>query len=77
MDGKFAILIKLLIFLVFQKYEFIMTNERYLNVDHFDVNSCAEVEGIILNDFSLMYIKSYNEKAAERGKCNISNYDIS
>ena len=54
-----------------------MTNERYLNCDHFDVNSCAEVEGIILNDFSLMYIKSYNEKAAKRGKCNISNYDIS
>ena len=54
-----------------------MTNESYSNWDHFDVNSCAEVEGIILNDFSLMYIKSYSKKAAERGKCNISNYDIS
>ena len=54
-----------------------MTNERYLNCDHFDVNSCAQVKGIILHDFSLMYIKSYYGKAAERGKCNISNYDIS
>ena len=54
-----------------------MTNERYLNCDHFDINSGAEVEGIIVHDFSLMYIKSYNEKATKEGKCNISNYDIS
>ena len=54
-----------------------MTNEGYLNCDYFDVNSCAGVEGIMVHDFSLMYIKSYNEKAAERDKCNNSNYDIS
>ena len=51
--------------------------KRYLNGDHFDINSCAQVEGIIVHDFSLMYIKSYDEKATKGGKCNISNYDIS
>ena len=54
-----------------------MIHERYLKGGHFDMNKCARLEGIIVHDFLLMYIKCYNEKAAERGKCNISNYDIS
>ena len=44
------------------------TNERYLTGDHLDINNCAQVEGITVHDISLKYIKSYNEKAAERGK---------
>ena len=54
-----------------------MIHERYLKGDHFDMNKCAQVEGIIIHDFLLMYIKNHDEKAAKRGKCNISNYDIS
>ena len=72
-----SILIQLLLYLVFHHYEFIMMYERYLKGDHFDMNKCARLEGIIVHDFLLMYIKYYNEKAAKRGKCNISNYDIS
>ena len=44
-----------------------ITIERYLNGDHFDFNSYSQVVSIIVHDFSLIFIESYNEKAAERG----------
>ena len=65
------------IYACFHHYEVIRMYERYLKGDHFDMNKCAQVEGIIIHDFLLMYIKNHDEKAAKRGKCNISNYDIS